>query len=557
MGLVSPYTGLLSGGPEFRAWTQGNVVQTIGRWAGKPLVFEEWQGAFFDDAMEIDVHTGRRVYHEVVKGVPRKNGKSTGAGAVGLHLTGADGYDDPDTGEWIDENSPEVYGAAAAKDQARVIFNQMKAFIKVSPTLQDYFRARQYHIECPANNGVFRVVSSDAPKQYGFNNSGNVVDELWAHESGDLYTAMTTGSGAREQPFTLTLTTAGWDPESVLGVLYERARNMPDIEQRGEYLWVARDRSTGFLMYWYGATDDHDPEDPAVWMGCNPASWITEKYLRSERMKPALQRLADFQRLHLNQWTIAEEPWLPAGSWVALKDKALWAIQNAPGLVRPDGGDDPARIAAKLALLDSALPVGVGIDMGQTYDSVGVTVAQHQGDRCVVVSRGWQNPYPANHPLYTTWRVNQEHVRQYLRELRQQFPAAMASEEQYGRTIPLPGPAFAYDPWHFSESAATLTQDGLNMVEFHQYASKMVPASEMVYQMVKDKRLWHDGDTILAQHVGAAVAELTPRGWRIAKGKKAKRRIDRAVSMAMAVWQAMQEAPEQPKRKGKGSGHSF
>ena len=67
----------LSGGPYFSAYCERYIRHTKGRWAGKPLVFEDWQRRFWWEAFEIDPATGLRIYTEVGLGLPRKNSKST------------------------------------------------------------------------------------------------------------------------------------------------------------------------------------------------------------------------------------------------------------------------------------------------------------------------------------------------------------------------------------------------------------------------------------------------------------------------------------------------
>ncbi len=489
-------------GTHFEAFCRKYIVHTKGRWAGQPFELESFQRAFVNDLFETD-ENGRRVYTEALLGIPRKNGKSTLGAALALYFLCADG-----------EAAPEVYVAASARDQARVIYDQSVAMVEASPRLLDFLRPHRYDITCPQNGGVFRVLSSDAPKQHGLSPSAVIIDELWAHEDGELYLALTSGSGAREQPVTVTITTAGWNEESVLGRLYERAMKLPNLEKPNPYLTVGRDRASGFLFHWWAAPLEADIDDPAVWKGANPASWISEEYLRREREKPSMNE-ADFRRLHLGQWTAAEQTWLPAGAWEACRSQAQ---------------------------LDPALPVAVGIDLGQTFDAAAVVVGQRQGEQTVVRSRVWENPYAVQDPRHRGWSVNTEEIRAYLRELHKRFPQPAAAIEDEIR----PGPAFCYDPWHFRESAEMLEADGFAMVEFPQFASYMVPASTTTYELVVSRRLAHDGDPVLARHVAAATSQLTPRGWRISKPKKGSRKNDAAVALVMAVHQA-QQAPPEPK----------
>lgn len=490
-------------GPRFGQFCRTYIKHTKGSFAGKPVLLEEWEQDFADELLSINPDTGLRWYTEAGLLIPRKNGKTTICSCLGCYMLAADG-----------EASPEVYIAAAAKDQAGFLFSQAKAFIQKSPALGDLLVPRRWHIECPDNGGIMRTLSSDAPKQIGSNPSANLVDELWAHETGDLYTALTSGTDARDQPLTVFISTAGFDPQSTLGQIMARAQALPDIEQRSRYLTIYRDRANGFLMYVYSVPDGDDIDDMRVVKGANPASWITEAKLLRERNKPTM-READFRRLHANQWTEAEQPWLPKGTWRSCQGKPIF---------------------------DHKLPVGVGIDIGQTYDSTAVAWAQRQGDRVLLLTREWANPYPEGHPARAKWRMNTEEVRAHLRDLYRQFPTPMASVDDKA----VEGPAFAYDPWHFRESAELVGAMGLNMVEFPQHANRMVPASELLYELAVTGRILHNGDPALAAHIAAATAELTQRGWKLAKPKSG-RRIDQAVASAMAVWMAMMDPPT-PKR---------
>lgn len=178
--------------------------------------------------------------------------------------------------------------------------------------------------------------------------------------------------------------------------------------------------------------------------------------------------------------------------------------------------------------------------MGQTHDSTGVVWAQHQGELVVIRARAWANPYPRGHNLHDAWKVSTEEIRQVLRFLFDTFPAAMAKRDD--RIAP--GPAYGYDPWHFRESAELLEDDGLNMVEFPQFPSRMGPASELLYELATTRRLRHDGDPVLARHLAAATAKLTRRGWVITKPEGSTRHIDLAVAAAMAVSLALAEPPK-------------
>jgi len=477
------------------------ATHTKGRWAGDRFAVESWQRDFLDEAFEVDPATGLRVYTEVLLGIPRKNGKTALAGGAGLYLLGWDG-----------EAGAEVYAAAAARQQGYIVFGQAREMVGRSPRLADYLAVRRYYIECPANGGIFRVLSSDAPLQHGLNPSGNIIDELHAHKSPDLYVALTTGSGAREQPLTIAITTAGWDEETILGQIYRRALSLPDFEQRTPFLTIARDRANGFLMYWYGLPEGADLDDLRVWKGANPASWITESYLEREIHKPTM-RPDDALRYHGNRWTRTEASMLPAGSW--------------------------DRCASPLEL-DRKLPLHVGIDVGMNNDSTAVVAAQRQGKRTVVRSRVWANPYPPGHRLRQMWVTPMGEVLTYLRELRSQFRASACEIDG----VPMEGPEFAFDPRYMLGEARLLEGEGLAMQKIDQTDQRMVPASMTFYRLVMEGALAHNGDPELAAQIANAIPHVKDRGWRISKPKGSSRKIDAAIAAAIAVWRAQEPTPE-------------
>jgi phage terminase large subunit-like protein len=113
-------------------------------------------------------------------------------------------------------------------------------------------RIQTHLIECPRNGGIMRALSADAALQHGLNPSANIIVELHAHRDGSLYTALTTGTLAREQPFTLWITTAG-ATNSFLHELVQLVENGPgELEERGPQR-IYRDRANGTLIWWYGA----------------------------------------------------------------------------------------------------------------------------------------------------------------------------------------------------------------------------------------------------------------------------------------------------------------
>ncbi len=220
--------------------------------------------------------------------------------------------------------------------------------------------------------------SSDAALQHGLNPSANIVDELHAHKSAELYTALTTGTGAREQPFTLWITTAGVAGEGILAELFESMfSGSGELEDRGSLL-IYRDRVNGTLIYWYGAPRDADIEDPAVWYAANPVSWLHDgKYLGAQfaRLR-ARGALLEWRRYHLNQFVGFEDAWLRDGAWRATDGRpaAQRGLPIGVGIDRSPGGEH-ARDRGRAAPRGPGRGEGAGVRA-----RVGDRDGQHRGD---------------------------------------------------------------------------------------------------------------------------------------------------------------------------------
>lgn len=468
------------------AFAEKTIIQTKGRWAGKALMLEPWQRALLRELYLVKADR-RRVYREALLGVPRKNGKSTLCAAIALHGLLA-----------TDEQSPEVYVAAASQDQARIVFNQAKDFIEASPILRDRLTPQRSVILNPANKGVFRVLSSDAPLQHGLNPSLVVIDELHAHSDPELYYALTTGQLARLDPLVVSITTAGFDRESILWQVYEYGKG---LFEEG----VPAMREAGFLHRWYAAADGCDHTDPEAWAQANPSSWIDPEDLARE-----CKRLPEnvFRRLHLNQWTETEEAWITPA---ALDD----CIAQGPPIVLPSG------IVVRETGFDDRKKSWGGFDLGVKRDSTAMAAVHwktHEEDSPLIVRHKIIIPPDEGHDFGATDAL----------EALGAFASPLGKLQEV-----------AADPWGMYGLWEQAVERGLPMFEFNQGSSGLMgPASEAIYELINEGRLIWDGDPEMRKQMLSAVVQATERGWRISK-RKSRERIDIAVAVTMAAYRAI------------------
>lgn len=280
---------------------------TKGQWAGRPLNPDPWQVAYVIAPVFGWVRKNRagrwvRVVTDLYVDVPRKNGKSTLCGGLGIYLTAADG-----------EGGAEVVAAATTKDQAGYVFNPIKQLCEHSPALKPYVKALAGKIIHKATKSTFSVVSSVAESLHGGNIHGGIIDELHIHKDGGaLVEAIETGTGSREQPLVAVITTAD---DGRPNTIYARKRKrIEELARR-----VIRHPAT-YGVVW-AADESDDPFSAATWRKANPGFGIspTHEYLEKKsaeaRQDPAV--LGSFLRLHLGLRTKQTTRYITLPDWDA------------------------------------------------------------------------------------------------------------------------------------------------------------------------------------------------------------------------------------------------
>lgn len=152
----------------------------------------DWQDQIIRDLFGILKPNGYRQFNTAYIEISKKNGKSELAAAVALLLTCGDG-----------EQRAEVYGAAADRQQASIVFDVAADMVRMCPTLNKRVKilASQKRLIYEPTNSFYQVLSAEAYSKHGFNVHGVVFDELHSQPNIKLYDVLTKGSGdARMQP---------------------------------------------------------------------------------------------------------------------------------------------------------------------------------------------------------------------------------------------------------------------------------------------------------------------------------------------------------------------
>jgi phage terminase large subunit-like protein len=446
-------------GDEIIRFAEDHFTVMKGFRAGQPLLFTPWQKWLLRSLFERNDRNRLR-YRRALIGLPRKQGKSLLGSAIAVYSMVAS------------EPGAEVYAVAGDKQQARIIFQEAKNQVLGSPMLAEVSKVYRDAIEMPMFGSVFRVLSSEYKSQAGLNPSTVLFDEIWNQRDSELFDQLTLGSGARIEPMTIAITTAGYDIDSLAGRLY----------QLGKQIAAGDVDDETFGMWWWEASEDCALNDKSEWRKANPN--LVEKLLDPQDMDVAMRQTGElaFRRWRLNQWVRTQESWLPPGAWHKCRSDLD---------------------------LDREKPAFVGIDMALKHDSIAIVIAQPKEDRVVCRAKIW-------HPKDEG--VDVAEVEHHLRHLHSTYNIS----------------EFAFDPAYFMRSAEILLDDGLPMVEFPQTGNRMIPACGNLYELIVGGKIAHDGSPTYTDQILSAAQRMTDNGWRLSKNKS-RRKIDAAIATVMAV----------------------
>ncbi len=385
---------------------------------------------------------GDRVYSQALWGVPRGNGKTELAAAVALYML------------VIDTKRAEVYIAAGSRDQASLAFKAARRMVESGPLARVVKVLPGYRrMAVPQTDSTLHVISADGPLQHGLQPTCVIFDELWVQKKRDLFEALAGGLFKRDRALLICISTAGYDPNSLLAEECSRG-------EKGE--------DPRFFYQWNTASVDLPHDDPETWRAANPALACDPPFMRIKGLEDDLRRMHEneFRRWHLNQWTASEATWITPEAWDACAGEPRFEPERATIL---------------------------GVDASIRRDATAVVTVQRDDDGVYHAAfRIWE-PQGRDIPL--------DDVVAHIREQAKLYNVA----------------GVVYDPQFLHHASQILTDEGICTVEWRQDNAHMVPATHALHEAVMSQRLRHGGDPIARAHALAAGVKETERGLRIKK----------------------------------------
>ena len=482
-----------------------SLCHTKGTWAGKPFELIDWQEQIIRDLFGVLKPNGYRQFNTAYIEIPKKQGKSELAAAVALLLLCGDG-----------EERAEVYGCAADRNQAKIVFDVAVDMVRFCPALSKRVKIleSQKKITYLPTNSSYQVLSADVANKHGFNTHGVIFDELHTQPNRKLFDVMLQGSGdARMQPLYFLITTAGNDTNSICYEVHQKAIDIAE----------GRKVDPTFYSVIYGAAEDEDWTDPKVWKKANPSLGITvgidkvKAACESAKQNPGEENA--FRQLRLNQWVKQSVRWMPMDKW----DACAFPVSE----------DD----------LEGRICYG-GLDLSSTTDITAFVLVfppPDEEDKYYILPYFWIPEETLD------LRVRRDHVPYDLWERQGTLMTTEGNVVHYGyieKFIERLGEKFnireiAFDRWGAVQMVQNLEGMGFTVVPFGQGFKDMSPPTKELMKLTLEQRIAHGGHPVLRWMMDNIFIRTDPAGNIKADKEKSTEKIDGAVAAIMALDRAI------------------
>jgi len=488
------------------------LPHSSGDLAGQKLKLEPWQAFAFSSIFGwVTKKTKKRRFREAYIRVARKNGKSFFAAGIGTYMFCADG-----------ENSAEVYCGATTMAQAKKVFTPARQMADRLPSLRSKFSISVWVDSLTRPDGSLFAPIAGKPGD-GDSPHCAIIDEYHEHDTDHMYEAMTLGMGARSQPLTLIITTAGTSLESPC---YDKDKQVKEM-LNGH---VPNDRLFGLI---YELDEGDEWTDPTNFIKANPNLDVSISYddllAEMEVAKQVPRKVNAFKTKRLNIWVSGKAAFYNMTQWHAAADKSLRYEDFA--------GED----------------YYLGLDLAQRLDlnaGVGVFVREIEGKKHYYCIRPkfW---VPEDTVRSTDPKIAKTADR-YVKFVEMgALEATDGAEADYREILASIIDLQEMDKVRISEipidpSGATalsheLQDHGFEPISIRQDYTNMSPPMKELEAALAGGRFHHDGNPVLSWCISNVIGKNVPGSDDIVRPTKGDKqsKIDGATALFMAIGRAM------------------
>ena len=462
----------------------------------RPFTLEPWQvfvvGSLFGWKLTSGYRRFRNAYIEVGKG----NGKTPLLAAIGLYGLMMDG-----------QKAPEIYAAAADRDQANIMFRDAVRMVEASPELKK--RVEPSGIKNVHNLayglGFFRTFSREQGSKSGYRPHMGLIDELHEHPTPEVVNKIRAGAKGNMDAMFPEITNSGTDRTSICFQHHEHSRRI--LEQSStDDRWFA---------YVCSMDEEDDPlNDEACWPKTNPNLGVSihHEYLRDQvsAAKNIPHETNTVLRLNFCVWTQAHTRFLDIPKWMACAGSVTAADLEG------------ARWYA-------------GLDLGQSDDFTAFVLIALLKDGRIWTKPTFWLPSAAietkPHRNYAEWQrsgalnvilnsdvIDYNQVQQSVLELCQQYGVIEV----------------AYDKRFAEQMAQNLRAAGIEMIETPQ-GFQLTEALRKHSDLVTNQTLIHDDNPVQNWMAANYIVKLGPNNQMRPDKDKAAEKIDGQVALTMGL----------------------
>ena len=283
------------------------IKHSSGQWAGEPFELQPWQR---DDVIYplfgwVNPDTGYRRFRVSYEEIPKKNGKSALASAIGLYFLIAD-----------EEAGAECYSLGSDSSQAQIVHSEACNMVKASEELSEILNINRSSnaINFDATSSTYRALSSSPQGKHGYKIHFACSDEMHCWKGDQLYDAIKYGFRMRRQPLHLIITNAGDDLQSICYKQREKAQAIIEgsyTDHRYHALIYSADKKE--VLEELESVKNGATSLPVA-RKCNPSiDVILEESDLLADVKDALQvprEIPNLLRFTYGVWDMATDPWL-------------------------------------------------------------------------------------------------------------------------------------------------------------------------------------------------------------------------------------------------------
>lgn len=484
------------------------LVHVKGEWAGRHFQLSPWQCFVVCNVFGwVDKITGLRRFTEAYIEVPRKNGKSFLAAAVGLYMFVADG-----------EAGSEVYSGATSKEQAFEVFRPAKQIVDKLPMLKKAFGIETFKTSMFAHSSSSRFQPIIGKPGDGASPHCAIIDEYHEHKDDSSYSTMKTGISARKQPLIFVITTAGVDTSGPCFGLHTSIQN---ILKRT----IEDERFFGII---YSIDEDDDWTDLENWKKANPNYNVSlyddnlKRDLLTAKQDVSQQNIIRCK--HLNQWLTVDTAWLDSVKVSKCKKDDL--------------------------VIDSVkeLPCVIGVDMATKIDISAVVLLFYDDKRIYPFCKFYVPSETMNLPQnrhYQKWAFDSL-IEKCGDEI---IDAESIAEDVLKFCASYDVRGVCYDPWQITFWAEKLAKEGLNMIEVRNTVQNFSEPMKELQASIYSKNFIYDGNQVLTWMLSNVVAHYDKKENIFPNKARNENKIDGVVAMIMAlnyIIRLRNSQPEEP-----------